>query len=49
MNKQHWNTIIMDGSLSRKLVFSLIDHSYDLIAEGLPKVKKEELKTLTNQ
>lgn len=49
MNKQHWNTIIMDGSLSRKLVFSLIDHSYELIVESLPKGKKEELKTLTNK
>jgi len=46
MNKQHWNTIIMDGSLNRKLVFSLIDHSYDLIFDGLPKGKKEELKNL---
>jgi predicted DNA-binding protein (MmcQ/YjbR family) len=49
MNKQHWNTLIMDGSLNRKLVFSLIDHSYDLIFDGLPKGKKEELKTLINK
>jgi predicted DNA-binding protein (MmcQ/YjbR family) len=48
MNKRHWNTIIMDGSLSRNLVFTFIDYSYDLIVEGLPKGKKEELKTLTN-
>jgi len=49
MNKQHWNTLIMDGSLNRKLVFSLIDHSYDLIFDGFPKGKKEELKTLINK
>ncbi len=44
MNKQHWNTIIMDGSISRKMVQSLIDHSYDLIVKSLPGGKKEELR-----
>jgi len=29
MNKKHWNTIILDGSISSKLIFSLIDHSYN--------------------
>jgi predicted DNA-binding protein (MmcQ/YjbR family) len=32
MNKKLWNTIIVDGSVSDKLIFSLIDHSYDLVA-----------------
>jgi predicted DNA-binding protein (MmcQ/YjbR family) len=31
MNKKHWNTIIFDGSLPDKEVFSWIDHSYELI------------------
>jgi len=44
MNKQHWNTLVMDGSLNRILVFLLIDHSYDLVVESLPGVKKNELK-----
>ena len=39
MNKQHWNTLIMDGSLKKELILSLIDHSYDLILEKLPKKK----------
>lgn len=46
MNKQHWNTIILDGSLKKELVTSLIVHSYELIAESLPRAKKEELKRL---
>jgi predicted DNA-binding protein (MmcQ/YjbR family) len=46
MNKQHWNTVIMDESLNRELVTSLIDHSCELIISGLPKAKKEELKRL---
>lgn len=44
MNKQHWNTVIMDGSLKKEMVLSLIDHSYEIIVESLPKSKKEELK-----
>jgi predicted DNA-binding protein (MmcQ/YjbR family) len=31
MNKKHWNTILLDGSVPDKDVFSWIDHSYDLI------------------
>ncbi len=44
MNKKHWNTIEMDGSVSDALVHKLIDHSYDLVVAGLPKVKQRELK-----
>jgi predicted DNA-binding protein (MmcQ/YjbR family) len=49
MNKKHWNTLIMDGSLNRKLVLSLIDHSYELIVESLPKARKEELQNSDNK
>ena len=31
MNKKHWNTIVVDGSLNRKLVHEFIDHSYELV------------------
>jgi len=40
MNKAHWNTVKMDGSLSQKLVLELIDHSYQLVIDKLPKGKK---------
>ena len=32
MNKKHWNTIVMDGSVSDKLVKEWIDHSYELVS-----------------
>jgi predicted DNA-binding protein (MmcQ/YjbR family) len=32
MNKKHWNTINLDGTVPDKEVFSWIDHSYNLIA-----------------
>ena len=33
MNKKHWNTIILDGSIPDKEVFAWIDHSYDLVKD----------------
>ena len=44
MNKRHWNTVIVDGSLSSKLLKEMIDDSYDLIVQSLPKKQREELK-----
>ena len=32
MNKKHWNTVMLDGSVPDKEVFSWIDHSFDLIS-----------------
>jgi predicted DNA-binding protein (MmcQ/YjbR family) len=31
MNKKHWNTILLDGSIPDKEVFDWISHSYDLV------------------
>lgn len=31
MNKKHWNTIILDGSVPDKEILSWIDHSYELV------------------
>jgi predicted DNA-binding protein (MmcQ/YjbR family) len=41
MNKRHWNTLILDGSVPAKLVKELIDPSYDLVFASLPKSKKK--------
>ena len=37
MNKQHWNTIILAGSLPESDIFAMIDQSYDLVVNSLPK------------
>jgi predicted DNA-binding protein (MmcQ/YjbR family) len=31
MNKKHWNTVNLDGTIPDKEIFAWIDHSYDLI------------------
>ncbi len=46
MNKLHWNTIVVDGSVSAKQLKEWIDHSYDLVVKGLNKSLKEELNKL---
>lgn len=46
MNKKHWNTVEMDGSISDEQLRQWIDHSYDLIVLGLPKKLQEELSRL---
>ena len=33
MNKKHWNTVIVDGALSKKLLKEMIDDSYNLVAK----------------
>jgi len=33
MNKRHWNTVILDGSVPSALVRELVDHSYQLVAK----------------
>jgi predicted DNA-binding protein (MmcQ/YjbR family) len=37
MNKKHWNTVLLDGTLPPQLVRELIDHSYELVR---PRPKK---------
>ncbi|MDF1658608.1 MAG: MmcQ/YjbR family DNA-binding protein [Verrucomicrobiales bacterium] len=44
MNKKHWNTLILDGSLPDSLVVGLIDHSYDLVVAGLKRADKDRIQ-----
>ncbi|MBK8611613.1 MAG: MmcQ/YjbR family DNA-binding protein [Chitinophagaceae bacterium] len=37
MNKQHWNTIVVDGRLTAKQLKEMIDDSYDLIVKSKKK------------
>ena len=46
MNKKLWNTVMIDGSISDKLLIELTDHSYDLVVQGLTKNLKLALAKL---
>lgn len=43
MNKTHWNTITLDGSVRWHDLQEWIDHSYDLVKKGLSKTVREQL------
>ena len=43
LNKRHWNTITLDGSVSDQLVRDMIEDSYDLVVSALPKRVRAEL------
>jgi predicted DNA-binding protein (MmcQ/YjbR family) len=43
LNKRHWNTIVLDGSLADGMIRDMIEDSYDLIVAALPKAKQRSL------
>jgi predicted DNA-binding protein (MmcQ/YjbR family) len=43
LNKRHWNTVLLDGSLPDRFVRELIEDSYDLVVSALPKRVRDEL------
>lgn len=45
MNKKHWNTVSMKGSLQDELIKELIRHSYELVVAKLPGKDRESLGT----
>ena len=41
MNKKHWNTVSLDGSIPAREIFDMIDHSHALVA----KPPKKSIRT----
>lgn len=46
MNKEHWNTVRLDGSVPVDVVMGLVDHSYQLVLGTLRKADRERIGTL---
>ncbi len=46
MNKKHWNTVLMDGSVGDKHLKAWIDDSYNLVVASLNKAVRQELEGL---
>jgi predicted DNA-binding protein (MmcQ/YjbR family) len=40
LNKRHWNTITLDGSLPDQMVSEMIVDSYDLVVASLPRARR---------
>ncbi len=43
LNKRHWNTVIIDGSLPERTIRDMIEDSYDLIVSSLPRSRRRAL------
>jgi predicted DNA-binding protein (MmcQ/YjbR family) len=46
MNKKHWNTVVLDGSIPDNDIWSMIEDSYQLVVRGLKKSDKEKLNSI---
>lgn len=44
LNKRHWNTVVLDGSVPDELVMDMIEDSYELVVAGLPQREREKLR-----
>lgn len=44
LNKRHWNTVTLDGTIADDEVRDWIDDSYDLVVAGLPRRLREALR-----
>jgi len=40
MNKQHWNTVLLDGSVPQNEIKRMIENSYTLVVKSLPKAQR---------
>ena len=44
MNKRHWNTVLLDGSIPAGELERMVDNSYALVLKGVPKAKRQALE-----
>lgn len=49
MNKTHWNTITLDGTVPRDEFLGMIDDSYDLVVKNLTRAQREALAMLKGE
>jgi len=45
LNKEHWNSVNLDGSIPDDLLKELIDQSYSLIFQSLSKKRQKEIES----
>ena len=48
LNKRHWNTVLLDGSVPEERVREWIEDSWDLVAEKLPGNERRRLRWLVD-
>jgi predicted DNA-binding protein (MmcQ/YjbR family) len=43
LNKRHWNTVILDGTLSGQMIADMVEDSYDLVVSKLSRARQRAL------
>jgi predicted DNA-binding protein (MmcQ/YjbR family) len=43
LNKRHWNTVLVDGSLADEMLRDMVEDSYDLVVSKLPPARRRAL------
>ncbi|MFM7106420.1 MAG: MmcQ/YjbR family DNA-binding protein [Flavobacteriales bacterium] len=43
MNKKHWNSVTVNSDVDTQLLLQLIDESYEIVFNGLPKKERSKL------
>ena len=43
LNKRHWNTVTLDGALEDRLVRDMVEDSWDLVVDALPRRERDRL------
>jgi predicted DNA-binding protein (MmcQ/YjbR family) len=43
LNKRHWNTVVIDGSLADQVIADMVEDSYDLVVSKLPRTRRRAL------
>lgn len=43
LNKRHWNTVALDGSLPDRMIKDMVEDSYDLVVSRLPASRRRAL------
>jgi predicted DNA-binding protein (MmcQ/YjbR family) len=43
LNKRHWNTVELDGTVDDDELRGMVEHSYELVVRGLPRSERDRL------
>jgi predicted DNA-binding protein (MmcQ/YjbR family) len=43
-NKRHWNSVDLDGTIDTDDLAEMIEHSYHLVLDGLPRATRADLQ-----
>jgi predicted DNA-binding protein (MmcQ/YjbR family) len=48
-DKRHWNRVVLDGTVPEPELLAMVDDSYELVVQALPRARREELQRRTRK